>query len=146
MPTAAKLVSALLFGLLGYIAAALIVPHLPEGTQIGLFREVSGVIGLAVGWRFVGRWANDTVAFAIGYGLTGAAMVVFWGLLIFSGEAMLQRALDKRYGGAVEAILAQFEIAWKFAVLMATPVILGWLIIGGAIFGLIAALTARMWK
>ncbi len=50
MPTAAKLVAAILTAVLGYYVADVIVPHLPEQDRDNYMRETSAFVGLLVGW------------------------------------------------------------------------------------------------
>ncbi len=83
MPTASKLVAALWFALLGWFAAELSKAHLPEGTQFGWYSYITGVIGLFVGWMFLGKRAGDTMRAAYGYGFTATILLLFWALLYF---------------------------------------------------------------
>lgn len=86
MPTGPKLIAALFFAALGWFGADLVKPLLPEGTQVGKFNIVVAAIGWASGWFMCGARAGDGIRAGFGYGLTSAALIVFWGMLIFSGN------------------------------------------------------------
>jgi len=104
MPTAAKLVAALWFALLGWFAAEISKAHLPEGTQFGWYSYITGVIGFSVGWIFLGKRAGDTMRAAYGYGFTATILLLFWALFYFSGEEMMHRAWATRYKGPMQAL------------------------------------------
>ncbi len=147
MPTAAKLISALVMALLGWGVAHLVVPHLPPETRIGWFREISAGLGLLVGWRFLGRRAGGGWNLAPGYGLGAAAILVFWMLLVFSGYEMLRRAMRKAYGGdPVAALKDMVQIAMDDAVYLQPFEVWGALVLGGLAAGLIAEAAARRWS
>ncbi len=56
MPTAPKIVAAVLFGFVAWFAASLVIPYLPPGTRIGWLVEVCAGIGALMGWTMSGRW------------------------------------------------------------------------------------------
>jgi len=58
MPTASKLAAAVAFALVAFFTLQTLVPHLPEGTQLGYAREISAAIGFAVGLLMLGRAAG----------------------------------------------------------------------------------------
>ena len=69
MPTAAKLIAAVAFAIVALIAAITFVPHMPEGSQIGLFRELTAAIGFIVGWFVMGDLFGKGYGEAAGSGL-----------------------------------------------------------------------------
>ena len=58
MPTAARLVAAILLAILGWVLFDLIRPLMPEGTDFGWFNYVNAFIGWCVGWIVMGRRAG----------------------------------------------------------------------------------------
>jgi hypothetical protein len=58
MPKAARLVAALAFAALGYLAAEVFKNTMPERTVWGYFNPISAVIGLLCGWGIIGSWAT----------------------------------------------------------------------------------------
>ena len=49
MPTAARLVAAILLAILGWVLSDIVRPLMPEGTSFGWFNYVNSFIGLCVG-------------------------------------------------------------------------------------------------
>lgn len=146
MPTAAKLVAAICLAAVGWIVADLIKPLLPEGTQVGLFSPISAAWGAIVGWNFVGKRLGDRTGTPMGIGFGGAVLLVFWGLLSFSGYEMIRLSMRKRYDGAVEALQGMFQIGLDYLLLAATPEVIGALVIGGIVSGYASAFAANRWS
>ncbi len=146
MPTAARLVGALFFAALGWYAADLFKPLLPEGTAVGLFSPISGGWGALVGWTFTGKRADQIQAGGAGIGLTSSFLLVFWVLLTFSGYRMLQKALNKLYPGPVEAVQDVFSIAVGYLQLAAQGTgLIAALVVGGMFGGWLSVQAARRW-
>lgn len=139
MPTAAKLVSAILLAGVAWAACEAIRPLMPEQTQFGWFNYVGAGIGLVVGWRVIGSRVRGGILQAVSAGLTGSAALVFWNLLAQSTNEMLAQALERRYDGPFEGLVAVFDIAVDYGqYLMDTTVLV--ILIGG---GLVTALVAN---
>lgn len=146
MPTAAKLVSAILLAFLAYILSNLIRPLLPEGTPFGNFNYINAFIGLCVGWVVVGSRAGRGFVPGINNGLTGTAVLMIWGLGVHACIRMFREAMRNRYDGPMEAVTAIFLIASEFGALIATlPVILT-AVVGAVVVGLAADSAARRWR
>ena len=146
MPTAAKLVSAILLGALGWAAAHFIAGHLPEEVQHGKLRPVSAALGMLIGWRFLGRRVGGGMQTAYGLGLSAAAALVLSALFVFSFSEMIRRALRKSYKGPFEALQDVVQIALDNTIYLAHPDVIGTLVIGGVLVGVFAELTSRRWS
>lgn len=146
MPTAPKVVAALIFGFVAWFAASLLIPHLPEGTQIGWFGPGCLAIGLVAGWVMSGRHAGAGIRAGLGYGLTTVALIVFWGLFIFAGEEMLDRAINVRYDGPIEAISDMIGLMLSFGKLVLAGDVVIWLLVGAVTGGILTELSARKWS
>lgn len=146
MFTAAKVVAAIAFAFVAWMASNLIRPYLPDGTQIAWFHEVSAAIGLVSGWIMSGARAGDGIRASIGYGLTSGVLIVFWGLFIFSGEEAFQRSLARRYEGPIEAIGDMISMMLDNAVRMAQWDVILWLVVGSIVGGIVTELTSRQWS
>ncbi len=83
---------------------------------------------------------------ALGYGLTSMAAAVFWCLFIFAGEEMIERSLDVRYHGPIQAIGDMIRLFLDYARLMAQPDVLIWLVVGALFAGTVTELSARKWS
>jgi hypothetical protein len=146
MPTAAKLVSAILIAALGYFVADLIAQHLPQETDEGYFREVSALLGILVGWRFLGSRSGGGTSSGIGLGLTAALTLLVWGLVVFSGYEMLIRSLRKSYKGPIEGLQDMVAIAIDNLIYLQFIDVASALVVGGILAGIIADRTARRWS
>ncbi len=145
MPTAAKLTAAVAFAILGYIAAATFVPHLPEGSQIGLFRELTAALGFIVGWLVMGNLAGHGYSDAVGSGIRTSVTLVFFALLGFSVYLMIQKSFKMIYDGPGDAVLGVFEFMSEYGQMMLVPDVLGVLAVGGVLGGMVTEWAGRRW-
>lgn len=146
MPTAARLVAAVLLAALGWILSDLIRPLMPEGTAFGQFNYVNAFIGVCVGWIAVGSRAGRGIVPAINNGLTGVVLLFIWGLAVHSCYEMFRLAMRNRYDGPMEAITAIFLIASEFGLMIATAPVLITAVIGALVVGLLTELASRHWR
>jgi hypothetical protein len=146
MPTAPKLIAALLFAALAYFVSDLVKPLLPDGTQVGLLSQVNALVGAFFGWRIMGMRAGNSMQASLGYGLTTAFAITFWSLLIWCGYLMVIQSTRLRYSGPLEAIQGMFEMMWSYALAMATAPVLGSLILGALVFGWLTEQVARRYS
>lgn len=146
MPTAAKLVAALLLAIVIYLATEAAIPGLPEGTQVGYIREIAAAVGFLTGWLSVGPRPGRDRAEAIAAGLKGVIIATFFVLLFASLDAMYQRTTRMMYDDPLEAALGVFEEMLGFGALLARPGVLGVLIAGGLATGFLTREAARRWR
>ena len=144
MPTAAKLVAAILFGALAFLVSELVRPLFPEGTDLGRFALYNALIGAVIGWGMAGARARTTWSNAVAYGLTAAASMVVSGLLIYGILKMVRQSTRRVYEGPMEAMVDVVRIiiedAGKY---IAQPDILIVLAVGGVVGGLITEWVGR---
>ena len=148
MPTAAKLVAALIFAVIAYVAADQYAFVVPDGRPAGPLREVSALVGLLTGWFVMGDFVmkpRGTVE-AMGTGVRCSVTLAFVVLVIYSIWEMLDRALDGRYKGLQDALLDIFARALAFGTPIFTPGVLGVLLLGGLMGGALAKFAADRWK
>lgn len=148
MPTAAKLVAALAFALVGYFAAqAVKLPGvLPEGTQFGWFSEITAGIGFLCGWIVMGGLVGKGYPEAVASGLRISVTIVFWALLGFSIYEMVLLSMKMRYDGPMEAVLAVFDLMLDYGKRLFTLPIIGTLAVGGVLGGIAAEYAGRHWR
>ncbi|MFW5655643.1 MAG: TrgA family protein [Roseicyclus sp.] len=149
MPTAAKLVAALLFCLVGYQAARFVLletfPEAMHGNTV--FPLSIGLIGIWQGWMVSGARAGQGWRVSLGNGMRCAAQIAFFGLLFYALRTMFSRAANMRYDAPWEAVIATFEIfIGYFAQSLESPLIWGTLLIGGAMAGLLTEAAGRLWR
>jgi hypothetical protein len=143
MPTAAKLVSAVVFAALAYLVADLYVPGMAGNPVVGFLREGCALIGLLCGWMVMGRLVGRGMQAAAGSGFRTSATILFWCLLSFSVLEMVKQSTKKIYDGPMEAVLAIFDIMVKYGKFALTPEVLGTLAVGGMLGGVLAEWVSR---
>lgn len=146
MPTAAKLVGAVVFFGVGWLAALQVLATLPEGTPATYFPLTIALIGLWQGCSVAGRHAGAGTADAVGNGLRTSVQIALIGLAVFALRTMFIRSADLRYDGFGEAVVAAMELFIEYAVQALTVPIWGVLLAGGVIGGLICEAAARRWR
>lgn len=145
MPTMSKLIAAVAFAVVAYIAAELFKPVMPEGTQFGAFNFISAGVGFLCGWIVMGGLTGKGYRAAAGSGMRTSVTTAVWVLLICSIILMVRKAFKMRYHGPMEAIVDIFSLALEYGLLMMTPGVIGSLLIGGSIGGMLAEWARRRW-
>ncbi|MCU0800586.1 MAG: TrgA family protein [Rhodobacteraceae bacterium] len=145
MPTAAKLVSAVLFALLGFFVADLYAQGITTGERTTWLHEGAAVVSLICGWRVMGRLVGKGNSAAVGSGLRTALTALFFTLLFFAIYEMVVISTKGRYDGPMDAVLAIFEIMLEKGRGLLTPEIIGSILVGGALGGIAAEATSRRW-
>lgn len=130
MPTFARLVGAVLLGALTWFVSGLIVPLFPEGFDVGWFVEANTLVGVYIGWVFLGGRARGSISNAIGNGITTAVALVVVGLFAQCVGEMIRLSFNKQYDTAPEAIVGVFELMIDYGQMMATVEVIGTILIG----------------
>jgi hypothetical protein len=146
MPTAAKLFAAVAFALVGFLAAEIFKPHLPEGTQFGFFSPISALIGLVCGWRVIGREVGHGWWESANSGMKTVVAMLALALLIFSTEEMLVLAFRRSYDSPMEAVIGTISLGVDFVQKLFVPDVLITLFAGGILGGLLAEWASRRWR
>lgn len=145
-PNASQLVASTSLAIIAFIVSGQIMPLMPEGMDFGYFTYVNMALGIVVGWVVMGKRAGRGITPAINNGLTGVAVLVFWGLFVQGCYEMVRRAMANRYDGPFEAVAAIFELALDYAMDIFVPNILLTLLIGGVLAGLATEYAQRKWR
>ncbi len=147
MPTAGKLIGAILFAALSYYVSEQIKVLLPgEGAGATWFSPVNALIGMVMGWQVMGSNAGQGFVPATGFGLTTVFAITFWSLLIWSGYEMIKYAVRGRYDGPVDALVAMSDIMLDYAALIVVPAIIGTMVIGSFICAMVTEFFSRRWS
>lgn len=148
MPTAGKLIGAIVFAALAYFISDLVKPLLidSEGSRVGWLSPVNALVGLVMGWRIMGRGAGKTYRQAFGYGLTTLAATAFWCLIVWSGYKMIQRSMAMRYDGAMHALKGMAELFLEYARLAAVQEVIIPAIVGALFVSWLTEFFARRWS
>lgn len=149
MPTAARLVSAILLAALAYLVTTMYMNALlaeDPDENFGRLMEVNVVISALVGWVLLGGRVGNQYSVAIGLGLTSVAAALFWCLFAHSIWEMLDMSLDRRFDGPMEALIGAIELGIEFAAELARPNIIVTLVVGGIVLGPAAEFASRRWR
>ncbi|MBR9649719.1 TrgA family protein [Thalassovita aquimarina] len=146
MPTAAKMAAALLLAALAWLASDLIRPLMPDSTQFGWFNHVNAALGFVVGWRSIGAKAGEGLFMAISNGITGVAVLIFFGLFFHSLYEMLHLSMRRMYDHPLAGIEDMFRIGAEFGAVLLDPLVAGTLIAGGIAVAIIAELVNSIWR
>lgn len=146
MPTGGKLIAALTFAALAYFISDLIKPLLPEGTNVSSLSEINALVGLVMGWTVMGNGAGSTYRQSLGYGFTTLAATVFWCLLIWSGNEMLERSIKMYYDGPVEAVQEMAALYVEYARMAAVQEVMLPALVGAVFVSWLTEYFARRWS
>ena len=146
MPTAARLVAAILLAILGWVLSDIVRPLMPEGTSFGWFNYVNSFIGLCVGWTVVGTRVGRGFVSAINIGVTGAVVLILWALFVHSCYEMFRLAMRNRYDGPMEALTSIFIIGSEFGIMIATPTFFAVAVVGALVTGIAADAAGKRWR
>ncbi|WIY24188.1 TrgA family protein [Parasedimentitalea psychrophila] len=146
MPTGAKLTAALCLALLAFILSEEIKPLMPEGTSFDNFTYLNMAIGLVVGWVVMGKRAGRGTVPAINNGISGVAVMLFWGLFIYGADEMFRLAMRNRYDGPFEALSQIFVIGLDYATVIFVPQVIATVLIGALVSGLVTESASRRWR
>ena len=146
MPTTGRLAGAVFYGLLAAVLAWLLVPTFEEARAPRLWYPLCGIVGVLVGWVFVGPRTGQGTGPAIGTGLTGAVALAFWVLFFLSGSDMIRLSMRGRYDGPMEAVTGIFAIMVDYALQFRSPLILAVWLGGGIVAGLLADALGKRYR
>ena len=145
MPTAAKLMAAFCLASLAFVVSQMIMPLMPERSEFGYFVPINMAVGALVGWVIMAPRSGHGMGAGITNGLTGAFMLVLWGLATHAVIRMLDLSMQRRYDGMGEALLAVLTISAEYLLVMATVPIGIALSVGGIISGIATNYAERKW-
>ena len=146
MPTAARLVAAILLAILGWVLSDIVRPLMPEGTSFGWFNYANAFIGLCVGWTVVGTRVGRGFVSAINIGVTGVVVLILWALFVHSCYGMFRLAMRNRYDGPMEALTSIFIIGSEFGIMIATPTFFAVAVVGALVTGIAADAAGKRWR
>lgn len=147
MPTAGKLIGAVLFAALAYYVSEQIKLNLPsEGAGARMFSQVNALFGAVMGWRIMGRNAGQGFVAATGFGLTTIFAITFWCILIWSAYEMIRRAVRGRFDGPVEALFGMANLMVEYSTLIVTPAVVGSAVIGSFVCAMVTEYFSHRWS
>lgn len=146
MPTAAKLVGAILFALIGAAVALRLPDYLPVNLRTSLLLPITVVVAGLLGWRLAGtRSGGQSYGDAAGTGLLTVTVTVLTLLLVFGVLEMLRLTKSRAYEDPMEAIIGIFEQAQRLAPTLWHSDLLLVMGVGGVLAGLACEAAGRRW-
>jgi hypothetical protein len=146
MPTAAKLMAAISFAVVGWILANFYAMNMPDASAAGPIREGAAVVGVLVGWMVMGPSAGKGYVEAAGSGIKTAVVLAVVALFLLALSEMLDNSVKMRYDGALDAILDVFQTMAKRSQALLSLGVFGTVLLGGIIAGLLTENAGRRWK
>ncbi|MEM1274575.1 MAG: TrgA family protein [Pseudomonadota bacterium] len=147
MLTAARLVAALLFAGLGYVAGGFVTDTFPEGISHDWFEPSIAALGLWQGWTVMGKSVGLGLSAAIGNGIRTSAGVVFFGLIYYALREMFIRSSDLRYTDFGVAIIDALNLFMEYgAQFFSISPAWSTLLVGGMVAGLLTEGASRIWR
>ncbi len=143
MPTGTKLVAAIMFAALGWWAAEVVRPTLPEALPGQQLLPVSLLVGALSGWRVMGRLAGKGYVHAVGYAISTLVTAAIWALVIFASAEMVRRSIRKFYDGPVEALESMVGLVVDYARLFLNPSVIGPVLLGMLFCAVVVEFVAR---
>lgn len=142
MPTAARLVAAVAFAIVGYFIYTSMLLVYGDDTVPKFLMPLCIGAGIWAGWVLCGAHASGIVS-GIGTGYTAVIAQVFWIALIMSFVEMIQLALRRRYDGPVEAVVDVFSIMFTNGMRFGTPQFFMVIAVGGVVGGVLAGIMGK---
>lgn len=146
MPDRAKVMGALCLCAMAYILSELVKPAFLEDYNFGYFTYVNMLIGVIIGWTFMGKRAGYGVVPAFNSGVTAIISLMFVAIAVQSVNEMLRLAMRNRYDGPFDAVLSIIPIGLDYLVLVSNVPFWGTALIGGALSGLIVEAVWLRWR
>lgn len=146
MPTAAKLVAAVIFAITGYLTGEAVRDYLPDSVVARQLTLWSIVIPMVCGWRVVGKYIpRGGLTAAINTGVYAMCVAIFFTLTAFAFAEMIGRSMNQRYSGPVDAVVNMFGVALEFGAYLLHPGPIALMVGGAVISGVLGLWAHRKW-
>lgn len=146
MPTAAKLMAAISFGVVGWVMANYYAQNIPDAASLGPLREGAALVGIFIGWSVMGNSTGRGYVESAGAGIKTAVILAVVALFLLALGEMLENSVKMRYDDAMEAILAVVDTMAKRAHALLSLGVFGTILLGGILGGLLSENVGRRWK
>lgn len=146
MPTAGKLIACIVFGAVGFAVGTQAIATLKEMSAISYLAPLGAAVGAAVGWLVLGPDMTQGLMRGISSGVKGAVFFAVNFLGIVGVVTMLRLTTRGRYGSPMEALTDAVAQAIDIGGQLATPEVLGTLVIGSMLAGWLGAAAWGRWQ
>ncbi|MEM8789584.1 MAG: TrgA family protein [Pseudomonadota bacterium] len=151
MPTAARLVAAIVLGALTAVMVFVLIAYYPEEpwerSQTRLVQTFA-VVGALVGWFSLGKRAGQESGVGISLGIRAALTTTAWLLFVLSVNHVINRIIDSQLAGArpMQAIWEVVEKAVEYFGFLLHGQIIAIGLGLGIIAGIITARAQKAWR
>ena len=149
MPTGPKLVGAVCLALLAALVAELSKQSIlaDHNMSFGYLTPASALVGVFVGWRFLGGTRPEAGLRAeVSHGVTAVIFMMLLGFFVFGSYQMFINALDRHYKDVMQALRGIIDFAIEYAPFLMRVEIIGALVAGAVISGVLTGLARRHWS
>ncbi len=146
MPTAAKLVGALVLATACWAMVDVIMFRYPDYREPGIRHWPFALVGLFVGWKFVGKRAEQGYRAAWSAGFAGAFVAAFWIALIMACYGVFRGMGYHAYKSVPEMIDGFIKLFAEYGLLLTDVPFLLLVMSGGVLSGIFAGFAGRLWR
>lgn len=146
MPTAAKVMGAVSFAIVGWVLANYYAVNMPDAAAAGPIREGAALVGVVIGWSVMGNSVGKGYVEAAGSGIKTAVILAVVALFLLALAEMLENSVRMRYEDALEAILAVVDTMAKRSHALLSLGVFGTILLGGIVGGILTENVGRRWK
>lgn len=147
MPTAAKLVAAILLAISGVIVVIVTVNVYPDAARRSVGMTSAAVaIGIFVGWRGLGRRISDEEGSGVVSGLKAGIAMFLWVLFLFGLGDMIAGIMDHAYFQPMTALLVIPAGMIKYGQMALNVPIMGTMVVLAAIVGKMTKTADNRWN
>ena len=147
MPTAAKLVAAILLAISGVIVVIVTVNVYPDAARRSVGMTSAAVaIGIFVGWRGLGRRISDEEGSGIVSGLKAGIAMFIWVLFLYGLADMIAGIMDHAYFQPMTALLVIPAGMIKYGQMALNVPIMGTMVVLAAIVGKMTKTADNRWN
>ena len=146
MPTAAKLFAAIALAIASYGVSTVLLYRIEPLQENGINHMFFAVIGLIVGWRTLGPFAEQGYRGGWRGGVQAALTVYLWCLVIAACHFVYQGFGTHTYKTIDEMLDGLFIKCIEYAVYITEWQVLVAAIFGGMLAGTFSAMAGRLWR
>lgn len=146
MPTAAKLMAAICFAVVGWVLANYYALNMPDATAAGPIREGAALVGIIIGWTVMGNSTGKGYVEAAGAGIKTAVLLAVVALFLLALSEMLENSVKLRYEDAMEAFMDVLQTMVKRSQALVSLGVFGTILLGGIVGGILTENAGRRWK
>lgn len=145
MPTAPKIIAALLMAVAGWYAINYLADALPDGIAPRFLPLAGAGVAALIGWRVIGARPPRGGLTVINTGVIAGLLSLFWTGFGLACYEMILRSINRRYRGLEDAIEGLFAIMFDtYSTMLRADVLLA-ILLGGIVAAWVSGAASRRW-